>query len=196
MRRTLWAGLVLAMTGCATGPLLDGPGLVVPGSDCTCLPNPLFVGHGRHSYGMVFEKTLQVIQESGFQIQETNRYDGRIETFPRTTPGVGQPLKFGSSVFYDRLLATFQSYRHRASVKIFPADNDAGFWIQLVVFRELEDLPRPIRSTTGAVIFRSDNNVDRQFEVIDPSILESNWIPKGRDEEVEQSILRKLRSEL
>jgi hypothetical protein len=196
MRRTLWVGLMLMLSGCATAPMMDGPPLVAPGDTCASLQNPTFVAFGPQDYGMVFEKAIQVMQESGFQIQETNRYDGRIETFPRTAPGLGQPVKAGNSSFYDRTLFTFQSYRHRASMKIFPADNDTGFFIQVVIFKELEDLPRPVRATAGAVLFRSDNSVERQFEVIDPSILESNWIPRGRDTALEQEILQRLRQAL
>ena len=68
-----------------------------------------------------------------------------------------------------------------------------GFFIEVTVFKELEDLPRPVRATQGAAIFRADNNVERQFTVIDPTIFEANWIPRGRDVEVEQVLLRKLK---
>lgn len=198
MRLTLWVGLGLLLlgSGCASAPSAGGPGLVTPWAPTVCRDNPIFVGYGTDSYGTLFEKSVLALQESGFEIAETNRYDGRVETFPRTAPGLGQPWIPGSSDVYDRLLYTCQSYRHRASLKILPADNGKGFFIQVVVFRELEDLPRPTRSTTSAVIFRSENNIDRKFEVVDPSVLESNWIPMGRDPALEQVILQRLREEL
>ena len=54
-------------------------------------------------------------------------------------------------------------------------------------------LPRPTRMTAGAASFRSDNTVERQFEVIDPTIYEATWIPLGRDVKLEQVILARLK---
>ena len=73
-----------------------------------------------------------------------------------------------------------------------PADN-GGFFVSVTVFKELEDLPRPIRATAGAASFRTDNPLERQFEVIDPTVFESTWIPKGRDPEIEQAILQRIK---
>src|SRR5437868_1913898 len=74
-----------------------------------------------------------------------------------------------------------------------PAD-DGGFFVDVKVYKELEDLARPIRSTAGAAAFRSDNTVERQFEVIDPTVIDSQWIPIGRDVRLEQVILKRLAS--
>jgi hypothetical protein len=71
---------------------------------------------------------------------------------------------------------------------------DGGFFVQAIVYKELEDLPQPIRSTAGAAIFRGDITVERQFEVIDPTVFDHGWIPLGRDECLEQAILAKLKS--
>jgi hypothetical protein len=83
--------------------------------------------------------------------------------------------------------------RRRAEVLIQPAD-DGGFFVQIIVYRELEDLERPTRATAGAAAFRSDNTVDRQYEVIDPSVFDSKWIPSGRDTPMEQAILQQLKT--
>ena len=45
----------------------------------------------------------------------------------------------------------------------------------------------------GAASFRSDNTVERQFEVIDPTVFEANWIPIGRDLKLEQVLLCRLK---
>src|SRR5262245_37565182 len=89
-----------------------------------------------------------------------NRYDGRIETKPRVAPGLGLFLKPGSPDLYERALATAQSYRHRVSVVIHPADQ-GGYFIEVTARRELEDAARPIKSAIGAAIFHIDTNVDR-----------------------------------
>jgi hypothetical protein len=180
------ATVLVAAAGCATRPGLDNPLLVRPAADA--VDNPIYVPL---AYDTVFQRTLDVVDDY-FEISYANRYDGRIETFPRIAPGLEQPWKPGNPNLDGRLLATLQTIRHRAFLLIQPADH-GGFFVQVTVFRELEDLPRPTRSTAGDASFRSDFSLERQYEVIDPAVYESNWIPLGRDVPVEQAILCKLR---
>ena len=102
-------------------------------------------------------------------------------------------VKPGSPAFSDRLLATLQTYRHRVSVVIQPADQ-GGFFVEIIARKELEDLLQPVRSTAGAAIFRTENNVERQFEVIDPTVFDSKWIFKGRDVPLEQRLIERLKN--
>ncbi len=188
----LWTGAVLVLgAGCATGPLLDNPGVLTPGTAAP-VENPVYVPLGPPSYGQVFEKAIDVISDY-FEIAEYNRYDGRIETFPRIAPGLEQPWKPGDPDFAQRLYATLQTVRHRCTVLIQPAEH-GGFFISVTIFKELEDMPRPIRSTAGAAIFRSEPTVERQYEVIDLTRFEPSWIPIGRDVKLEQVILQRLKS--
>jgi hypothetical protein len=200
MRRSLprtWIALALLFSaGCATGPLLENP-LTIGGGGAPPLQeaeaNPIYVPQGPIDYRQVFDHCRTVLTKFGFEIMEETMFEGRIETMPRTSPGVLLFLKPGNPDFYERLLATFQSYRHRAVVKIQPAGQTGGFFITLAVYKELEDLPRPTRSTSSA-IFRVENNVARQYTVVDPTIYEAAWLPKGRDTEVEQILLRNLKA--
>ncbi len=193
------AGLLLLLGGgCSAEPLLDIPGLVpgpetVPGEHAAVLDeNPVFVPLGPDSYGKVFENVLDVLTGYRFEILESNRYDGRIETVPRMAPGAILFFKPGSPQFRERVLATLQTYRHRISVVIQPADN-GGFFVEVIARKELQDLPRPVKQTAGAAIFRVDNNVERQFEVIDPTVFDPAWIFKGRDAALEQKIIHQLK---
>ncbi len=195
MRRTLWTGILLILaSGCTSTYALDWPELPGFGAPAVEEANPLYVPlSGPQGYSTVFETAMKALYDSGFEVIDPNRLDGHIDTLPRVAPGIGLPLKAGSPVLYERWLATLQSYRHRAHVQIHPAQN-GGFFVQVIVFKELEDLPRPVRATTGAVILLNENDVGRHFEVIDPTVFESNWIPRGRDIPVEQSILRRIKS--
>lgn len=183
------AVLALHCGGCMSGPLVDNPGRVANVS-AYADSNPVYIPLGPLAYGLVFEKSLDVVDDY-FEIAYANRYDGRIESFPRIAPGVEQPWKPGSPDLAQRLLATFQTIRHRALLRITPAD-DGGFFVDVKVFKELEDLPRPIRATAGAASFRSDNTVERQFEVVDATVVDADWIPIGRDVKLEQAILHRL----
>jgi hypothetical protein len=179
------------LSGCASGPFLDNPALFLPTAPTASVENPVFVPLGGFSYGQVFERAIDVVAEY-FEIAEYNRYDGRIETFPRIAPGLERFWKPGSPDFDQRLYATLQTVRHRATVLIQPAQN-GGFFIQVTVYKELEDLARPIRAWAGAAIFRGEQSIERQFEVIDETHFEGNWIPIGRDVLLEQVILQKLK---
>jgi hypothetical protein len=192
-RRCGWTALVLAAAGCQqTGPLLDSAPMNRAGEVRVEEQNPVYIPLGPGSYGQVFENCLEVLGDYGFEIAESNRYDGRIESFPRIAPGLGLFFKPGSPDLYDRLLSTAQSYRHRISLIIQPADN-GGYFVEVIARKELEDVPRPIRSTAGGAIFRTENNVDRQFEVIDANIFEPTWIYRGRDVNLEQELICRLK---
>jgi hypothetical protein len=195
MGRTRWATwaatTAVFLAGCSTGPLMENPVFVRP-DKAPPAENPLYIPQGPLSYAKVFEKVLDVVDDI-WEIAYTNRYEGRIETFAAVAPGLEQPWKPGSPDFAQRLLAYLQSIRHRCIVLITTAD-DGGYFIDVKVLKELEDVPIPLRSTAGMASFRNPTTVERQFEVIEPTLVETNWIPIGRDLKLEQAILERIAS--
>jgi hypothetical protein len=197
IRRTLQIAALgltgLFCCGCLSrGPLVDNPAYVRL-DPSVAVDNPLWVPANAtpEMYAKLFDKILDITDDY-FEISLANRYEGRIETFPRIAPGYEQFWRVGNPGAYNRLLSTFQTIRNRAVVLILPAEN-GGYYVQVTVFRELEDLPRPTRQTAGAATFFFPSTVERQFEVIDPTIFESNWIPLGHNCELEQLILQRLK---
>jgi len=156
------------------------------------IENPVYIPLGHESYALVIDNVLRTLIDQGFEIQEANRYGGRIEALPRVAPGLGLWLKPGSPDFRERLLMTLQSYRHRVSVVIQPADN-GGYFVEIIARKELEDIARPARATAAAAFFRNETTVERQFEVIDPTVGDSGWIYKGRDLGLEQRLIDRLK---
>lgn len=192
MLRTTWiVSAALALAGCSTGPLQENPTILRPD---LLVPqeNPLYLPQGPQPevYDKIFQKALDVVDDF-FEIAYTNRYEGRIETQPAVAPGLEQPWKPGSPDFYQRLLAGFQSIRHRCILLITTAD-EGGYYIDVKVLKELEDLPAPIRATAGANFWRMNSTIERQFEVIEQPIYDAAWIPIGRDVKLEQVILERL----
>lgn len=187
--RVLLLGTPAVMAGCLSGPLQDNP-VLVPADKLAAIENPVYVPLGPPSYPAVFEKVLDVLDDY-FEIAYANRYDGRLETHPRIAPGFEQFWKPGSPDFYQRALATLQSIRHRAVVLIQVAD-DGGFFIDVKVYKELEDVAKPTAPYAGTSSFQSFQTLERQFEVIDSTTLESNWIPIGRDTKLEQVLLSRM----
>src|SRR5438094_5619297 len=103
---------ILLPSGCQTSSLVPNAALLRP-DPTVCVENPIYVPLGPAAYGFVFEQVLDVLDDY-FEIAYSNRYDGRIETFPRVSPGLEQPLKPGSPDLYQRLEATLQTMRRRA----------------------------------------------------------------------------------
>jgi hypothetical protein len=183
------AAVAALLGGCASGPLQENP-LLFRVSNAAPHENPLYIPQGPRAYALVFEKILDILSEY-FDIAYSNRYDGLIETFPRIAPGIEQPWKPGSPDFRQRLLAFFQTIRHRAIVTITTA-NDGGYFIHVEVLKELEDIPSPARYTAGEATYRLESTVERQYDVIDYNIFDYAWIPIGRDFKLEQVILDRL----
>jgi hypothetical protein len=188
-RTVLAAAVAIVLGGCATGPLQENP-LLLRTDKPPIQENPVYIPQGPMDYARVFEKVIDVLDDY-WDIAYHNRYDGRIETHPRVAPGFEQFWKPGSPDFHERMLASLQSIRHRAIVTIRTAD-DGGYFIDVKVIKELEDLPNPFRATAGAAVFSMPPTVERQFEVVDANLVDSNWIPIGRDCALEQVLLQRI----
>jgi hypothetical protein len=194
MRSLIRAGcvLVVGLTGCAAIPPVENPVLVRPGVDD--VENPVLVAPGEPTplgYAEVYERVLDALDDY-FDVIPGTRYSGEIRTLPRIAAGYEQPWKPGSPDPRERLLATFQTIRHHAIVRIW-AGELGGYRVYVEVYKELEDLRRPTAATAGGASFREMPTVDRRVDLVGaiaPAGL--TWIPVGRDCAFEQAILRKI----
>jgi hypothetical protein len=134
--------------------------------------------------------------------------EGRIDTFPQTGATVLEPWR-GDSVGWDeRWESTLQSIRRIATMRVSP--DAAGWRVEVVVDKELEYLPRPMRATTGGASFRNDDSLyrygtplptlgqqvgDQPRPVASPTP-NLGWIPLGRDPKLEQKMLGRLLAKL
>jgi hypothetical protein len=205
MKRLLRLAVVAVLPALALGcqnlnAALELPPIIPIGEKPVAVQNPVYIPLPPRDYGRVCETILQVLNDYGFEIAEPNRYSGHIEAVPRVAPGLGLLLKPGSPDMYDRLLCSLQTYRHRVTVIIQTADpqpaDHGGYFVEFVVRKELEDLPRPLRSTVGGAVFRSENTIERQTEVIDATFFEPSWIYRGRDAALEQELIRRFKNAL
>lgn len=183
------AGMVLfALSGCMSGPMRENPLLLGPRPQ-SC-DNPLYLPQGPASYGAVFEKVLDAVDDF-FPIAYANRYGGEIQTHPTISGGLFEFWKTSSPDILLKLRATTQTIRHRALVTIKP-DKLGGYFVDVRVLMELEDLPRPTYASAGEATFRVASTVERQYEVVDQARFDNSWIPIGRDAALEQAILDRI----
>ncbi|MFM7205137.1 MAG: hypothetical protein ACKO4T_00490 [Planctomycetaceae bacterium] len=134
--------------------------------------------------------------------------EGRIDTFPQTGATILEPWR-GDSVGWDeRWEATLQSIRRVATLRLSP--DAAGWRVEVMVNKELEYLPRPMRATTGGASFRNDDSLyrygtplptlgqqvgDQPRPVASPTP-NLGWIPLGRDPKLEQKMLGRMLAKL
>jgi hypothetical protein len=134
--------------------------------------------------------------------------EGRIDTFPQTGATLLEPWRRDSVGFRERLESTLQSIRRIGTMRLLPDPN--GWRIEVVVQKELEYLPRPMRATTGGASFRNDDSLYRYgtpLPVLGQQVGDQprpvaaptenlGWIPLGRDPLLERSMLERLVAKL
>lgn len=121
--------------------------------------------------------------------------EGRIDTFPQIGATVLEPHRRDSVGRYNRWESTFQTIRRRGTIRVIP--DASGYVVDVLVEKDLEDLPRPEQSTAGASTFRNDSSLARSpLEQVSRTRLSGNWILIGRDPALEQQILADIQSRL
>ena len=117
--------------------------------------------------------------------------EGRIVTRPKTGATCAEFLMRDSTPGYERLHSTLQSIRRTADIRVMP--DASGFLVSVEVYKELEDVSQPEYSTVTTAVQRHDGSLvanDRIGNFFGSQTL--GWIPLGRDESLEQEMLRNL----
>ena len=164
---------------------------------------------------VVWQQMVDVVDDY-FKVQSEQRVvfangvptEGRIDTYPQTGATLLEPWRRDSVGFRERLESTLQSIRRSASIRLIP--DPAGWRIETVVLKELENMPRPMRATAGGASFRNDDSLYRYGTPL-PTLGEQigdaprpvasptrniGWIPMGRDPLLERKMLTSLVSRL
>lgn len=196
----LWMGGVVGwvclLAGCMTYPeaaILPDP---LTGSTLPVYQNPLLLASTE--YEKVWEIVADVIDDE-FRIEREMPVrrmgdvwtEGRLETYPLVGSTLLEPWREDAANFDEKLEGTLQTIRRRAVVRVIPAQ--AGQWVEVVVFKELEDA-RPLRSPAGSATFRYDTSLTRIENPVTEQPTNIGWIPLGRDTALEQHLLGKIQA--
>lgn len=193
MTRLFAVGLLLvAASGCGGGAYWTAPG---PPGAIVSHGNPALVPAAGPEH--VWEHVVDVVDDY-FQIEREEPVrqvgsiltEGRLDTFPRGGSTLLEPWHHDSASPYEKLESTLQSIRRRAVVRVVPAEH--GYWVDVAVFKELEDVAQPERATAGGATFRYDGSLTRVGDQVGEQQIEEGWIPLGRDIALEQRILGQL----
>lgn len=186
----IWSTLAVVPAGCFRPWFLSPP----PVLSCY-YPNPIFV---RAKNPEQFWEALVDIIDDDFEIEsespvrqlQTVFTSGRIDTRPKVAATILEPWHHDSPDRYSRWEATLQSLRRRAEVRVDP--RDGGYWITVLVFKELEDVNQPLAATTSSATFRNDSSLTRVISPIGEQQVNAGWIPLGRDTALEQRLIEKI----
>lgn len=180
----LAASAALGPAGCATVTRVIAPR---PVSE-----NPLIVPS--NDFEAVWRETVAALDEY-FEIRTENRLARTIVTDPVIGATLLEPWRGDSATLYERFESTLQTTRRFARVQIESVPG-RGYAVKVEVLKELEDLARPDRQSAGRAVFNNDFPVNRTREIVGPVPVALQWIPRGRDTQLEQVILQRIRDAL
>lgn len=121
--------------------------------------------------------------------------EGQLETFPQPGATALEPWRGDSSPGFERQQATLQSIRRRAVATVRP-QVDGGYLVEVIVYKELEDVSQPEFSTVSPDGLRHDGTLERRARDPFGKPITLGWIAIGRDTTLEQRILAQLRGRL
>jgi len=151
-----------------------------------------------NNYDLVWEGVVDVVsqyfrieREDPVRLLGSTLTVGRLDTFPKPGATLLEPWDHDSADSYERLESTLQSIRRKAVVKVIPAEG-GGFWVEVAVFKELENVPKPEHATAGSAVYRNDVSATRTKPIEPPTGANQKWIPQGHDTVAEQRILGQI----
>lgn len=116
--------------------------------------------------------------------------EGRLDTHPEVGATLLEPWRHDSANLQERVESTLQTIRRHATVRVIPAGN--GYWVEVVVYKELEDVLHPEQATAGAATLPYDPPLTKVTNPIVELPVDDGWIALGRDPVLEQRILRHI----
>ena len=201
--------------GCASEPRLPNRPAAI------CYENPARLRIPNHE--LVWEGVADVVsgyfrieREDPVRLLGNTLTEGRIDTFRKTGATLLEPWDHDSADSYERLESTLQTIRRYAVVKVIPVESGGGgFWVDVAVYKELENVRQPEHATAGSATFRNDVSVPRGdlalggnanpaqpggasarqgggVKPLPTAGANLSWIPQGRDTVAEQRILGEI----
>ncbi|HEV3340974.1 MAG TPA: hypothetical protein VG125_11475 [Pirellulales bacterium] len=158
-------------------------------------PNPVFIPIGDPE---VLHNALVDVVDDHFRIESEQRVRvvdntltvGVIKTFREMSSTIAEPWRSDTVSFYDKLESTLQTYRRHAEVLMVPAEG--GFNVELHVFKELEDVAKPLYAPAGSGTLRNETSQTHVKMAVPQQATVTGWIPQGRDMNLEQKMINQL----
>jgi hypothetical protein len=199
----LAAVAILSLGGCCSGPETAQtncpPDSVAAASQPAAFANPIFVPVVDSScawehVASTVSSYFRIDHEEPVRVMNNSPVEGVLTTKAEVSPTIFEPWRHDTVDPEQRLENTLQTIRRRAMVRVTPVQG--GHMVDVQVYKELEDLPKPERSTAGAATFRYDDSFTRIEDPVSGDQAPKGWIAKGRDISMEQHIIGDLMSRI
>jgi hypothetical protein len=174
--RLLMLLLLTTTGGCASLP-----------SRQVAVSNPIFVRANNHEEA--WERTVDVVHDYLFEIERENKLGGVLETRYKTGANVLEPWHGDSVGARNRAESTLQSIRSKAFLSVTPVEG--GFMVGVEAHKELEDVVAAANAI-GPATFLDNSPLQRDLNPVVGQAAPSGWISKGRDADLEQSMLNSI----
>ncbi len=169
------------------------------GPNANVIENPLFVPPIDPEF--LWNQCVDVVDDY-FPIEREDRMrvingvltEGRLDSRPMLGSTVLEPWRKDSTPGYEKVHATLQTIRRKAVVRVIPSAG--GYLLDVTVFKELEDLSKPVEATAGSAALRHDGTYTRVEGPAARAPAMLGWIPLGRDFTLEQRMLADLRARI
>ena len=199
------AAIVIAISGCCTPDCPPPPGYATspaaPAAPAVANhPNPVFIpiADPQCAWERVVESVNDYFRYCRVEHEEPPRVVGNVAiagtltTIPEVSPTVLEPWRRDTVDPDQRVENTLQTMRRQ--VVVHATTVQGGHWVDVSVFKYLENLLQPENATAGSATFRYDNSLVHIVNPVTSDTVTVGWIRQGRDASLEQAIIDDLLS--
>jgi hypothetical protein len=187
--------ICIFLFGCSSGRLgVGGVGNLKLASN-DLVNNPILIPMCDHEFlwevlADAFNSHFETEREMAIHLYDNVLTEGRLDGKPKIGASLFEPWHSDSVGCVERFDCTLQTIRRRAILRVIP--QVGGYQIEVFVYKELEDNPRPLNSpiSTANIRFKDDVDVFESRVDIDRNV--AGWIMIGRDVAMEQRLLREI----
>ena len=158
---------------------------------CACRRSDLFLG----TLVDVVDDYFPIEHEEPVRMIGNGLSEGSITTVAQVSPTIFEPWRRDTGDRDQRDENTVQTMRRYAKVRVTPPlQGGGGFWVEIAVFKDLEDNAHPQHATAGAATLRYDSTLTGVVNPVVGDSITLGWINKGRDTVLEQIMIGHLLS--
>jgi hypothetical protein len=202
IQQRLWSKVCVAFafavaffSGCSQIPTTTLSIPEIPLSKKTTFANPINVNTQDTEF--LWNEIVNTVDDY-FQIKseqrptrdETQWFEGRLETFPQVSATYFEPWRKDALEGYQRWQSTLQTMRRTATLRVIPTKD--GFSVGVEVIKELEDVDRSQYSSEGSAIARHDGTIVRSDAALVGQPITLGWIRQENDTDLEQRLIREV----
>jgi hypothetical protein len=194
------AGVIAAcIAGCRSGPEYIYPDNCLPGQPAVPSPNtnPVFlpIADPQCAWETIIDVVhayFPVEREEPIRLVGGTLLEGSVITAPQISPTIFEPWRRDTADGQQLVENTMQTMRRRAVIRVVPGQG--GYWVEVAVFKELEDVPQPERATASSAAFHYDITMTGIVNPVVGEPVAAGWIAHGRDASLEQYMIGDLLS--